>query len=331
MRAAPISSAARRGSSRAAPSSTRPGFFRPPDGVKPPFERDQFGGVLGGPIMKNKAFFFADFEGFEQTRGTDGEHRRSPTLAQRQGILAVDVRNPLTGEVYPAGTPIPMTRVRAQGAERAAGADQPARRRTTIRSCRTSTNTHPQGRRQGRTSRSARRCRCSAASAGATSTSSTTPTIPLPSGGAGNAFDLRRATSSSRCGTTYTPTSTSLLEVRFGWSRTEGRQGPGGARLERSALEALRHHRPADRSARRRRPADAADHRLLGPRPPGDQSAVAVSRRSSTRRSTTRWLHGPALAQDRLRVPAHPDRSAGRQPALRPRLVRRPVHAGRSA
>ena len=30
-------------------------------------------------------------------------------MAQRQGILAVDVRNPLTGEIYPAGTPIPMS------------------------------------------------------------------------------------------------------------------------------------------------------------------------------------------------------------------------------
>ncbi len=38
----------------------------------------------------------------------------------------------------------------------------------------------------------------------------------------------------------------------------------------------VRHHRPADRSARRRRPADAAHHRLLRPRPPGDQPAVAV-------------------------------------------------------
>ena len=31
------------------------------------------------------------------------------TPAQRQGILSVDVRDPRTGVVYPAGTPIPMT------------------------------------------------------------------------------------------------------------------------------------------------------------------------------------------------------------------------------
>ena len=44
------------------------GFFRPATGVKPGFDRDQFGGVLGGPIKKNKAFFFADVEVFDQTR-----------------------------------------------------------------------------------------------------------------------------------------------------------------------------------------------------------------------------------------------------------------------
>ena len=32
-----------------------------------------------------------------------------PTLAQRQGILTVNVRNPLTGETYAAGTQVPMT------------------------------------------------------------------------------------------------------------------------------------------------------------------------------------------------------------------------------
>ena len=58
--------------------------------------------------MKNKAFFFADFEGFDQTRGQTA----ISTIADRgaaPGHPGVDVRNPLTGEVYPAGTPIPMT------------------------------------------------------------------------------------------------------------------------------------------------------------------------------------------------------------------------------
>ena len=43
--------------------------------------------MLGGPIVKNKAFFFADYEGLRQTRKVTGdlEHRRR--RQQRQGIL----------------------------------------------------------------------------------------------------------------------------------------------------------------------------------------------------------------------------------------------------
>jgi hypothetical protein len=84
------------------------GFFKPVNGEKPPMSRDQFGGTLGGPLVRNRAFFFADFEGFRQTR-KQVAFQTIPTLLQRQGILAVDIRNPLTGETFAAGTPIPMT------------------------------------------------------------------------------------------------------------------------------------------------------------------------------------------------------------------------------
>jgi hypothetical protein len=83
------------------------GFFKPPTG-KPELDRHQFGGVFGGPIMRNKAFFFADYEGLRQTRKTTG-FATIATPVQRQGILTVDVRDPRTNTVYPAGTPVPMT------------------------------------------------------------------------------------------------------------------------------------------------------------------------------------------------------------------------------
>ena len=83
------------------------GFFKPATG-KPTLSRHQYGGTFGGPIVRNKAFFFGDFEGFPQDRKITSISS-IPTPEQRQGILAVEVRDPRTGAVYPAGTRIPMT------------------------------------------------------------------------------------------------------------------------------------------------------------------------------------------------------------------------------
>src|SRR6185437_14313554 len=36
------------------------------DKTLPPFRREQFGGAVGGPIRKDKLFFFANYEGLRQ-------------------------------------------------------------------------------------------------------------------------------------------------------------------------------------------------------------------------------------------------------------------------
>jgi hypothetical protein len=84
------------------------GFFKPAGGVKPPLIRNQSGFTFGGPIIKDRTFFFLDYEGFRQVSKAV-VFSTLPTLAQRKGVLTVDVRNPFTGTVYTAGTPIPMT------------------------------------------------------------------------------------------------------------------------------------------------------------------------------------------------------------------------------
>lgn len=83
------------------------GFFKPTGGLKPPMHRNQFGGTVGGPIVKNKIFFFGDYEGYRNLRKTL-YFASIPNMNDRSGILPVAVVNPLTGALYPAGTRIPM-------------------------------------------------------------------------------------------------------------------------------------------------------------------------------------------------------------------------------
>jgi Carboxypeptidase regulatory-like domain/TonB-dependent Receptor Plug Domain/TonB dependent receptor len=45
-------------------------YFENAGGIpKAPFKRNQFGGTIGGPIVKNRTFFFADYEGIRQSKG----------------------------------------------------------------------------------------------------------------------------------------------------------------------------------------------------------------------------------------------------------------------
>src|SRR4051812_27617842 len=78
------------------------GFFKPVTGKKPAFNQNQFGGAFGGRIKKDKAFFFADYEGFRRV-AHPVQFATVPTAAQKAGILGVPVRNPLTDARYPNG------------------------------------------------------------------------------------------------------------------------------------------------------------------------------------------------------------------------------------
>src|SRR5437899_2281041 len=197
-------------------------FFTPPDGQKPPLRRNQYGGVLGGPIVRNKAFFFGDFEGFRQTRKTT-VFSTLPTATQNAGILSVDIRDPRTGVVYPAGTAIPMTAFARKvlgglPAPNLAGAAnnysilQELTNDTDKAGGKIDLQVSPELSMFGRYGwRSLN--------------TNDPPPIPLPSGGGGNG-NIYTRNKQLVLGTTYIASTKSLFEMRFGWSYTQGGKNP---------------------------------------------------------------------------------------------------------
>jgi len=209
------------------------GFFKPASGQKPLLERNQYGFAIGGPIVKNKAFFFADAELFRQNRELVN-FATIPTLAQQQGILSVDIRNPITGEVHPAGTPIPMT---SFAKKVLADLPDPTRSGTSNNYEILQNFQNNQDKWGGKADFQINQSLSAFGRYGYRKVDGVDdPPIPLPSGGAGNAFTYV-TTHQFASGFTWARTGTSLLEGRFGWSRTEAGKNPWGLGTP-SALEA---------------------------------------------------------------------------------------------
>jgi len=61
-------------------------FFANQGGVaRPPFTQNQFGANVGGPVFKDKLFFFSSYEGFRQRKGSIFGPTWVPTAAERGG------------------------------------------------------------------------------------------------------------------------------------------------------------------------------------------------------------------------------------------------------
>jgi len=70
-------------------------YFSPTRGT---FDQNQFGGTFGGPIRRNKMFFFADYQGTRLTQGVDTGQIPVPSTQDRSGDL-LDQASALTGTV----------------------------------------------------------------------------------------------------------------------------------------------------------------------------------------------------------------------------------------
>jgi hypothetical protein len=64
-----------------------PNYFRPPGEPVPPLRQDQFGGTLGGPLLRNRSFFFGSFEGLRMKRSLTRTFT-VPNAAVRSGNFA---------------------------------------------------------------------------------------------------------------------------------------------------------------------------------------------------------------------------------------------------
>src|SRR6185503_3799216 len=79
--------------------------------AKPELKQNQFGGAVGGPLLRNRLFMFSYFEGFQNKQGVT-DTRTVFSEAQRRGDFSggAVIRDPLTGQPFP-GNVIPATRI----------------------------------------------------------------------------------------------------------------------------------------------------------------------------------------------------------------------------
>lgn len=75
-----------------------PAFQRDGKFIAPPFVQNNFGGTAGGPIRKNRTFFFGGYEGFRQRQGVSVVNN----VPSPNSIEAIRMQNAALGEIFGA-------------------------------------------------------------------------------------------------------------------------------------------------------------------------------------------------------------------------------------
>ena len=206
---------------------------RPSTFVKPKLQQNQFGLTVGGPVVRNRIFFFGDYEGFRSLARTN-TFSSIPSATDRQAILPVPVTNPQTGAIFPANTPIPANATSAFARQVLAGLPTPtaAGRSNNLQVLALSSTYTDKfdakidgqinSRMNGFLRVSQRKLN-----------NFNQPGISGPSGGGGNGF-IRALNQQATAAYTWTISPTSILEGRLGVSRTVAGKTPpylGGASM----------------------------------------------------------------------------------------------------
>lgn len=79
----------------------------------PPFKRNQYGGTIGGPVLRDKLFFFGSYQGTRERSAPGSQTATVPTAAMRTGDFSnfsKTINDPTTGNPFP-GNIIPENRL----------------------------------------------------------------------------------------------------------------------------------------------------------------------------------------------------------------------------
>jgi hypothetical protein len=201
---------------------------------KPPLQRDQFGMTFGGPVIKNKLFFFTDYEGFRQ-RLDYINFDSIPTANDRAGILPVPVYDNLTHTLYPANTQIPIATINPFAAavlgalpatNAGTGRSSDLQETLLIRDYADKFDVKLDGQINNTMNGFIRYSQRK-------DLQYYQPDIPGPAGGNGNGT-IHSYDQNASAGYTWTVSPTSILEARFGYSRILGGKTPPNVGLETS-------------------------------------------------------------------------------------------------
>ncbi len=207
---------------------------RAPTFQKPTLQRNQFGATVGGPMIKNRLFFFADYEGYRSLQRSLN-YDTVPSLSERSGVLLQTVTNPLTNATYNANTQIPASALSpfalqvlsALPAPNLAGRTNNYQALLLTKDYQDKYDAKIDGQINSRMTAFLRWSQRK-------ENQFNQPDLPGPSGGNGNGY-VRVLDQAAAAGYTWTLTPNSVLEARLGFTHILGGKFPvylGGASME---------------------------------------------------------------------------------------------------